>query len=135
MCIRDRYQRRVHGILHNMDTSKKYLTEKLNPILEPLVAECLQECPKDPAAFILEWIKKKYPRLAKPIPKLEKKEEAGSEDESSEEDEEDISEIPAMSQRSSVARKAISAEAYGTCLLYTSPSPRDLSTSRMPSSA
>ena len=25
--------------------------------------------------------------------------------------------------------------AYGTCLLYTSPSPRDLSTSRMPSSA
>ena len=26
-------------------------------------------------------------------------------------------------------------EVYGTCLLYTSPSPRDLSTSRMPSSA
>ena len=25
--------------------------------------------------------------------------------------------------------------AFGTCLLYTSPSPRDLSTSRMPSSA
>ena len=25
--------------------------------------------------------------------------------------------------------------AYGICLLYTSPSPRDLSTSRMPSSA
>ena len=24
---------------------------------------------------------------------------------------------------------------FGTCLLYTSPSPRDLSTSRMPSSA
>ena len=28
-----------------------------------------------------------------------------------------------------------SAEYYKTCLLYTSPSPRDLSTSRMPSSA
>ena len=27
------------------------------------------------------------------------------------------------------------AEAYSSCLLYTSPSPRDLSTSRMPSSA
>ena len=26
-------------------------------------------------------------------------------------------------------------DSYGTCLLYTSPSPRDLSTSRMPSSA
>ena len=29
----------------------------------------------------------------------------------------------------------ISMEVVGTCLLYTSPSPRDLSTSRMPSSA
>ena len=29
----------------------------------------------------------------------------------------------------------INAELDGTCLLYTSPSPRDLSTSRMPSSA
>ena len=28
-----------------------------------------------------------------------------------------------------------SGDSYGTCLLYTSPSPRDLSTSRMPSSA
>ena len=27
------------------------------------------------------------------------------------------------------------ASGFGTCLLYTSPSPRDLSTSRMPSSA
>ena len=30
---------------------------------------------------------------------------------------------------------ARSPEAYSICLLYTSPSPRDLSTSRMPSSA
>ena len=30
---------------------------------------------------------------------------------------------------------AVSIEAWITCLLYTSPSPRDLSTSRMPSSA
>ena len=30
---------------------------------------------------------------------------------------------------------AIVAGVIGTCLLYTSPSPRDLSTSRMPSSA
>ena len=33
-----------------------------------------------------------------------------------------------------MAREAIS-ELAGSCLLYTSPSPRDLSTSRMPSSA
>ena len=31
-------------------------------------------------------------------------------------------------------RKDVTAKCYG-CLLYTSPSPRDLSTSRMPSSA
>ena len=31
--------------------------------------------------------------------------------------------------------KAVEADEPGICLLYTSPSPRDLSTSRMPSSA
>ena len=31
--------------------------------------------------------------------------------------------------------KEFNIQPYGTCLLYTSPSPRDLSTSRMPSSA
>ena len=34
-----------------------------------------------------------------------------------------------------IARVLARAEAVTTCLLYTSPSPRDLSTSRMPSSA
>ena len=33
------------------------------------------------------------------------------------------------------ACKALKDEGYKVCLLYTSPSPRDLSTSRMPSSA
>ena len=33
------------------------------------------------------------------------------------------------------AGRSSSAEDASTCLLYTSPSPRDLSTSRMPSSA
>ena len=33
------------------------------------------------------------------------------------------------------AGNTISGDPGGTCLLYTSPSPRDLSTSRMPSSA
>ena len=32
-------------------------------------------------------------------------------------------------------RRAALCRQYGGCLLYTSPSPRDLSTSRMPSSA
>ena len=34
-----------------------------------------------------------------------------------------------------LTRKLNSYEAFKDCLLYTSPSPRDLSTSRMPSSA
>ena len=34
-----------------------------------------------------------------------------------------------------VSKKVMTIEKYGPCLLYTSPSPRDLSTSRMPSSA
>ena len=33
------------------------------------------------------------------------------------------------------AKVASVAKRFGLCLLYTSPSPRDLSTSRMPSSA
>ena len=37
-------------------------------------------------------------------------------------------------ETSGVARTAFAAHTYN-CLLYTSPSPRDLSTSRMPSSA
>ena len=39
-----------------------------------------------------------------------------------------------MLPKEEIATKSRSAEAH-TCLLYTSPSPRDLSTSRMPSSA
>ena len=34
-----------------------------------------------------------------------------------------------------VLKKVLSKQHYDVCLLYTSPSPRDLSTSRMPSSA
>ncbi len=37
--------------------------------------------------------------------------------------------------RAGVAKVRINPGNIGTCLLYTSPSPRDLSTSRMPSSA
>ena len=40
----------------------------------------------------------------------------------------DIAELNAMA-------KDMEVENFGTCLLYTSPSPRDLSTYRMPSSA
>ena len=38
-------------------------------------------------------------------------------------------------EQTGVTRGVIAVGADNTCLLYTSPSPRDLSTSRMPSSA
>ena len=44
-------------------------------------------------------------------------------------------EVEAIVSRSEQAAKAGPAATVLTCLLYTSPSPRDLSTSRMPSSA
>ena len=43
--------------------------------------------------------------------------------------------VPVDHERSSAVPPDIAACAECTCLLYTSPSPRDLSTSRMPSSA
>ena len=49
--------------------------------------------------------------------------------------------LPAVSRAKSVGQKATcinnqkQLQMAHTCLLYTSPSPRDLSTSRMPSSA
>ena len=40
-----------------------------------------------------------------------------------------------ISDHGAGSKRAYSTEGLNTCLLYTSPSPRDLSTSRMPSSA
>ena len=45
-----------------IEENKKYLTMKLNPILEPLIAEALAETPDDPISFMLDWLKKKYER-------------------------------------------------------------------------
>ena len=40
-----------------------------------------------------------------------------------------------MFPKTAAAAAGMPMAGYGACLLYTSPSPRDLSTSRMPSSA
>ena len=47
----------------------------------------------------------------------------------------EFSEDIAIDLLASSYAKSFSASLHGGCLLYTSPSPRDLSTSRMPSSA
>ena len=44
-------------------------------------------------------------------------------------------EISIVNQGNSIPVKVLGGDTFGPCLLYTSPSPRDLSTSRMPSSA
>lgn len=41
------------------DEKKKYIVDLLNPTLEELVAECIKEMPKDPVAFMLEWLETK----------------------------------------------------------------------------
>ena len=47
----------------------------------------------------------------------------------------DLAVVAQMADRIKVLRYGEEVEEAETCLLYTSPSPRDLSTSRMPSSA
>ena len=67
------------------------------------------------------------------IEKLEKTGERESNNENSQtiEKNEELPKILLLSTGGTIASKVD----YRTCLLYTSPSPRDLSTSRMPSSA
>ena len=46
-----------------------------------------------------------------------------------------LKKLKSISKKNVIFRNFIGMGYYNTCLLYTSPSPRDLSTSRMPSSA
>lgn len=41
------------------DEKKKYIVDQLNPTLEELVADCIKQMPKDPCAFMLEWLENK----------------------------------------------------------------------------
>ena len=43
--------------------------------------------------------------------------------------------VDLINRQDALVAGAVAAERHQICLLYTSPSPRDLSTSRMPSSA
>lgn len=98
-----------------MEANKIYLANKLNPILEPMVAQILVVKPDDPVSFMLEYLQKKYHKSGKAVIHETKKEEVGSENESDpdEEDEAKEPEVKSEGPRISVSRKAISAEAYG----------------------
>eukprot|EP00831_Metopus_contortus_P028302 TRINITY_DN23563_c0_g1_i2.p3 TRINITY_DN23563_c0_g1~~TRINITY_DN23563_c0_g1_i2.p3 ORF type:complete len:105 (+),score=30.29 TRINITY_DN23563_c0_g1_i2:128-442(+) len=104
MCIRDRYQRRVHGMAYFVES---YYDEAMDDF-----SEVLENDSKNSKAYyyrgMLYGIKKDYDNALKDfVASLE---------------------IDPFNSKIWYGRAKI-------CLLYTSPSPRDLSTSRMPSSA
>jgi len=41
------------------DEKKKYIVEQLNPLLEEMVTECLQQMPDKPVIYMLNWLKEK----------------------------------------------------------------------------
>lgn len=41
------------------DEKKRYIVDLLNPTLEALVAECIKGMPKDPVAYMLDWLERK----------------------------------------------------------------------------
>ena len=46
-----------------MESTKDYISAKLNPILEPLVLEILSARPDDPASFMINWLQGKRKKL------------------------------------------------------------------------
>eukprot|EP00831_Metopus_contortus_P074010 TRINITY_DN67553_c0_g1_i1.p4 TRINITY_DN67553_c0_g1~~TRINITY_DN67553_c0_g1_i1.p4 ORF type:complete len:106 (+),score=28.40 TRINITY_DN67553_c0_g1_i1:148-465(+) len=105
MCIRDRYQRRVHG--ENQTLMIIYLVVYL--ILFALVQGNILKCVfTEPGQVFPAWSKENLHR-ANFVKKPQSKKKF-------------LEKYPELAK-------------HYDCLLYTSPSPRDLSTSRMPSSA
>mmetsp|Transcript_38933 Transcript_38933/g.121625 ORF Transcript_38933/g.121625 Transcript_38933/m.121625 type:complete len:403 (+) Transcript_38933:68-1276(+) len=124
------------------DEKKKYIMEKLDPILEEMVSDVLTEMPQSPHDFMIHWLRKRSGApitssksiLAKNIElKQELKqltgslEEAGTviqqdksapeEEDEDEDDDDECDEIPESFQKPESqmgrARQSVSAEAYG----------------------
>lgn len=122
------------------DEKKKYIVDQLNPTLEELVADCIKQMPKDPCAFMLEWLENKKcndadgslsaeerTQLLEENKKLEaemKKVKSEmtetvklveTEKEESEEEDDDNDEPPPdfFKDQTNKARTSVSAEAYG----------------------
>jgi len=123
------------------DDTKKYITEKLNPILIELTQVLIRHTPRDIKRFILNWLKMlkdngskdlvlEHAKLLEELTKLKEENKAVSviastmqsegaaadkEEEESEEDDDDVvDEIPEnFVQKKTGARGSVSAEAYG----------------------
>eukprot|EP00831_Metopus_contortus_P082257 TRINITY_DN8851_c0_g1_i1.p2 TRINITY_DN8851_c0_g1~~TRINITY_DN8851_c0_g1_i1.p2 ORF type:complete len:107 (+),score=31.06 TRINITY_DN8851_c0_g1_i1:184-504(+) len=106
MCIRDRYQRRVHGIQKMKLISTHTITPaKAAEGIRRTIRKAERARKKNHSNYKLDMDTRCKLDLV-------------------------LKEIEELSEIHDVILKQ-----YNNCLLYTSPSPRDLSTSRMPSSA
>jgi len=123
------------------DEKKKYILERLDPILEEMVSDVLTEMPKNPTDFMISWLRKRSGTATQVKMSMQSKnaqlkqelghatsslQEAGlamtgkedAKDDESEEEEDDENDEPPpgweKSQESSgKARASVSAEAYG----------------------
>jgi cAMP-dependent protein kinase regulator len=122
------------------DDTKKYITEKLNPILIELTQVLIRHTPRDIKRFILQWLKMlkdggskdlviEHAKLLEELTKLQGENKAVSviastmndtggadaKDEESEEDDDDdmVDEIEIIPIKKAGGRQSVSAEAYG----------------------
>jgi cAMP-dependent protein kinase regulator len=122
------------------DDKKKYIIDKLNPVLEDLVTQVVMHLPKEPAKYMLEWCCTKSGSTEHNVPKevaenralkaelddlrakmrnmavvdAQLKGPQEKEAESEEEDDDDeLDEIPPAPTKTVGARQSVSAEAYG----------------------
>jgi len=124
------------------EEKKKYILERLDPILEEMVSDVLTEMPKSPIDFMISWLRKRSgtaatanvsvatknaqlkQELAQATSSLQEaglsivKDEAKEEEEEEEEEEDDdCDEIPESfrkpEKQMGAARQSVSAEAYG----------------------
>ena len=47
--------------------NKKYLNQKVNPILEMMIASLMKHKPKNPLNFMESWLEKKGPEIEKKV--------------------------------------------------------------------
>eukprot|EP00831_Metopus_contortus_P071240 TRINITY_DN6510_c0_g1_i1.p1 TRINITY_DN6510_c0_g1~~TRINITY_DN6510_c0_g1_i1.p1 ORF type:complete len:133 (-),score=25.49 TRINITY_DN6510_c0_g1_i1:62-460(-) len=132
MCIRDRYQRRVHGLAGAIRLNKKLSTLDLNEnkIGDKGAQFLVKALTSNSTLTTLSLKRNKL--TDKTIEELRKADKIYGKCKL----EIQPPSIPKTSPEVSLylSTRRIRLNPY-TCLLYTSPSPRDLSTSRMPSSA
>lgn len=106
-----------------LSENKKFLRQKVNPLLEPMVAELMKKQPDDPISFMKNWIKANGTNLESKIAEriLDRPEGIHSTSESDNEDDEEIDEFKEEAEFKQLVNKndyknpriSVSAEVYG----------------------